>query len=168
MLKILKIAGQRFQLGEKVNIEHLEKLLNFLKIFADTCHHGKEEKYLFTALEAIFNSQEKLMISQMLEDHKTGQNHIKNLSEAFADYKAGNLKAGYKIAETIRNYIELLTQHIQRENNVLFQLADDHLSEDQQTALYETFEEFEETAIGMGTHEKLHSIIHELKGIYLN
>jgi hemerythrin-like domain-containing protein len=47
MLRILDKVCQRLASGVRVDTGHLEKILEFIKVFADKCHHGKEEDLLF-------------------------------------------------------------------------------------------------------------------------
>jgi hemerythrin-like domain-containing protein len=62
-------------------------------------------------------------------------------------------------------YRDLLRNHIEEENNGIFLMADELLSEDVQDTLFEKFEDHEETAIGQGVHEKLHAMIHEWEAL---
>ena len=61
--------------------------------------------------------------------------------------------------EAAVNYRDLLRSHIDKENNVLFVMADRVLGEEEQNLLYEKFEQHEENVIGQGVHDKLHSMI---------
>ncbi|NLL58970.1 MAG: hemerythrin, partial [Firmicutes bacterium] len=56
-------------------------------------------------------------------------------------------------------YRDLLRQHIEKENNVLFMMADEAINEQEQNLLFEQFEQYEEDVIGSGVHEKLHAMI---------
>ena len=56
-------------------------------------------------------------------------------------------------------YRDLLRRHIDKENNVLFMMADNVIDEQAQSVLLEQFEQYEETVIGHGIHEKLHAMI---------
>ena len=71
------------------------------------------------------------------------------------------------LVENIRSYAELLEQHINKENNVLFAMADRVLTEETQDGLFEEFEELEEDVIGRGKHEELHKRLERLSGTYL-
>jgi len=62
----------------------------------------------------------------------------------------------------------LLREHIQKENTVLFPMADRILPDDRQQQLLEQFETFEEEVIGKGIHERLHETLHKLGEKYLN
>jgi hemerythrin-like domain-containing protein len=60
-----------------------------------------------------------------------------------------------------------LTQHIQKENNVLFPMGDKVLAKEKQEKLLEDFEDLERERIGAGMHESFHELLHQLKEIYL-
>ena len=72
-----------------------------------------------------------------------------------------------KIIENARGYTSLLTQHIDKEDNVLYPLANNSLSDEKQDELRKGFEEVERNVIGEGRHEEFHGLIHHLKDIYL-
>ena len=59
-------------------------------------------------------------------------------------------------------YAELLRRHIQKEDNVLYPMADRVLTGQDQQALAEAFEKVEAQEIGQGVHEKYHRLAHEL------
>ena len=65
-----------------------------------------------------------------------------------------------------RAYIDLLRQHIQKENTVLFPLADQRLNKSQQSLLVEGFARIEKERIGEGRHEAFHRMLEELTGQY--
>lgn len=137
------------------------ELVKFLKIFADKCHHGKEENYLFTALEQAGVPNANGPIGQMLHEHQLGRQHIAEMGSALA---AKDLD-GFKQAALA--YQELLREHIQKENDVLFVLADRLLDTQKQDELFEKFEEWEEKVVGHGVHEALHAQIKTWEKQYL-
>lgn len=163
ILKILEKACVRLESGEEVNPEHLEQILEFIKLFADKCHHGKEEDLLFLAMEEAGFPREGGPIAVMLIEHNMGRDYVKDMSEDVAKYKASEHEASSKIVENARNYIALLTQHIEKEDNILYPMADMHLSEDKQRELIEEFEKLERERIGIGKHEELHKLLHHLE-----
>jgi hemerythrin-like domain-containing protein len=87
--------------------------------------------------------------------------------EGVAEYKAGNQKAPLKIAENARKYVELLFQHIDKEDNILYPMSEARLSEDKMRELEEEFEKVEKEKIGQGKHEEFHKLLHRLKELYL-
>jgi len=140
----------------------LSNFIGFLKEFADKCHHGKEEGMLFPALTNAGIPEKGGPIGVMLSEHVQGRNFIKEMDHATAsgpDYKA--------FAGAARHYSLLLENHIQKENNVLFPMAEKTLDKAQLEQLYKSFEEHEEKVIGHGRHEELHQMLKELKRKYL-
>ena len=107
------------------------------------------------------------MISVMLMEHNQGRSFIKGMSEAFDKYRAGDPAASLKVAENGRKYIALLTQHIEKENKVLFHMADKCLPKERQEELAEGFEKLEVERIGIGKHEEFHELMRHLTDVYL-
>lgn len=168
MLKILDKICVSLEAGRKLNIEHFDKILDFLKIFVDKCHHGKEEDLLFPAMEEAGVPREGGPIGVMLMEHNQGRSYIKGMSQAFDTYKKGDTKVLSAIVENGKSYITLLIQHIDKEDNILFPMADKVLTKNKQEELVEEFEKLEVERIGLGKHEEFHKLLHQLKEIYLD
>jgi len=163
-LNILERIGERSQKEGIENYRDIKDLLGFLTEFADKCHHGKEEGFLFPALEEAGIRNEEGPIGVMLSEHTQGRNFIKQMQISIKDDKVDiNMFIGASI-----NYISLLRAHIQKENLVLFPLIDTRLSGSDRQELYKNFESHEEKVIGEGRHEELHILIEKLAAKYLN
>ncbi|HJX04925.1 MAG TPA: hemerythrin, partial [Thermoplasmata archaeon] len=57
--------------------------------------------------------------------------------------------------------VGLLSAHIQKEDGILYPMADRILTEDDQRFLERGFEDVEEKIMGPGVHEKYHKMIEE-------
>jgi len=167
MLRIMENISIRIEKGGDLNIEQYEKIIEFIKGFADKCHHGKEEDILFPELVRHGIADEGGPVGVMLHEHILGRNHIKELSGAFEEFKNGNKKAASDIIRSSMNYVQLLRNHIEKENNILFMMADKVLNEAEQSEIAEAFERLEVERIGIGKHEEYHKLLKELKTIYL-
>ncbi len=167
MLRILNKVCDRLEAGALVSADHLASILEFLQVFADQCHHGKEEDLLFPAMEAAGVPRQGGPIGVMLHEHTLGRGYIRGMGEALASYQAGAPGAAASFAQHARHYIALLTQHIEKENNVLFPMADRHLPAAKQEELFEGFEAIERERIGVGKHEEFHELLGRLEGVYL-
>jgi Uncharacterized conserved protein len=167
MLKIMEKISKAIELGKELNVEHFGNVIGFLKGFVDKCHHGKEEDILFPALEEHGIPKEGGPIAVMLNEHQMGRELVKSLSKAFEELKAGNKAATKGIVEASTGYVQLLRNHIEKENNVLFMMADKVLDENEQSEIFEAFERLEVEKIGAGKHEEYHKLLKELKGVYL-
>ena len=144
----------------------MEAMLEFLITFVDKCHHGKEEKLLFPALVNKGIAKENGPVGVMLAEHVSGRNFIKGMSDAITAYRNGNTRVIPQIVDNARGYIVLLNQHIMKENNILFRMADNALSESEQNELFNAFEELERSEIGNDIRLKYHNMIQELQEIY--
>jgi len=167
MLNILETICNDLEKGKELNINHFEKILDFIKGFTDKCHHGKEEDILFPDLVDHGLPKEGGPISVMLHEHQLGRDNIKSLSRAFDEFKGGNKLAITNIISGSRSYVELLRNHIEKENNILFMMADRVLDEKEQSKISDDFEKLEIERIGPGKHEEFHKLLKELKNIYL-
>jgi hemerythrin-like domain-containing protein len=166
MLKILEKISEQMASGKKANLDHLEKIMEFLSVFADKCHHGKEEDILFPALEKAGIPREDGPIGVMLHDHEQGRADIRVMRQALEDMRDGR-DGGKDFIEAARDYIDLLRSHILKENDVLFMIAERSLSGEQQKAVFDAFETLEREKIGFGRHESFHLLMDELGRIYL-
>ncbi|MGZ9190578.1 MAG: hemerythrin domain-containing protein, partial [Nitrospira sp.] len=63
-------------------------------------------------------------------------------------------------------YTQLLLAHIDKEDNVLYPIADARLTAETQAALSVAFERVEEERVGHGRHEAFHALMDRLSGEY--
>ncbi len=163
-LRVLQEVAEEVEQSGEADIKDINDMIDFLRLFADKCHHGKEEGLMFPALEEAGIPNEGGPIGQMLMEHMQGRQYI---AEMAASVGSGALQAG-RFAEAATNYIDLLRKHIQKENTVLFPMADRILPDEKQRQLLERFETFEEEVMGEGIHERFHETLHKLGEKYLN
>ena len=168
MLKILERMCDKLEAGEQVDNSHLEQVVDFIKNFADKCHHGKEEDILFETMEEAGFTKEAGPIGVMLSEHDLGRDLVKGFSSAVDRYIGGEGNAVSVIVGNARKYSSLLNQHIDKENNILYPMADNRLSSEQQNNMLEEFEKFEQQKMGPGKHEKFHNTLNDLSAIYLS
>ncbi|NOY57840.1 MAG: hemerythrin, partial [Calditrichaeota bacterium] len=84
-------------------------------------------------------------------------------ADAAERLKDGDASAAEAVIENARNYSALLSQHIQKENNILYPMANQILSEEDQQNLQREFERVENDVVGKGVHEKYHRLVEELE-----
>ena len=168
MLKILNRVAELYQAGKSIPDGHMEGILSFLSIFVDKCHHGKEEEYLFPALEAAGIPNKNGPIGVMLMEHQQGRQLVARLKTVLTAHGTSKDSSGpSSIQEIVHEYTNLLTQHIAKENEVLFPMADAKLSIEKDELLFEAFQKLEQERIGKGRHEKFHVLLNQLKDAYL-
>jgi hemerythrin-like domain-containing protein len=132
-LALLESAADRLARGQALPDGWWERLLGWLRAFADLNHHAKEERYLFPALVQAGVPSEGGPVAVMLAEHVEGRAFIQAMQ---ADDVLRRVDAA-------RRYIQLLRDHIDKENGVLFPLAEAVVEERAQQALAREFEAVE-------------------------
>ncbi len=165
-LCVLETIAGRLETGAAVADADLDALIEFLSIYADKCHHAKEEDCLFPALLAKGMPKEGGPIGIMLEEHVTGRGFIGKMREGMAGRRAGAPDASKKFAMAARGYVGLLREHIEKEDDMLFPMADDVMARDEDLKMSQQFEVFEIERIGAGRHEQLEAAVARLEKAY--
>lgn len=166
-LAVLNHMADEIEEGRNVDLDDVEQLVDFLKTFADRCHHGKEESLLFPALEKMGVAKEGGPIGVMLTEHCHGREYIRAMSDALCGLFEGDKDARTAFALAAHGYAALLNRHIVKENTVLFPMADQILLQDEQIRLKEGFDRIEQERIGPGVHERYHALLDHLREKYL-
>lgn len=153
MLRVITAVSDRLAAGDAVPAEHLNLIVDFIRGFADRCHHGKEEDLLFRAMEDVGFGRNEGPVGVMLMEHEEGRDFVRAMAAAAARYAAGEKAAARDFAANARGYVAVLSRHIPKEDNILYPMADAHLSAAQQHALEEGFARVEREVVGPGRHD---------------
>ena len=161
-LKILRGMVDKLSMGNDEVREDLLRYIGFLKEFVDKCHHGKEEGILFPAMIQAGLPEKGGPITVMLAEHDQGRGLVKMMETAIPSQRNAS-----GLAKSAEDYSILLRNHIEKENNILFVMAEKIIRPDALDQIYAAFEEHEEKVIGHGRHEELHGMLKELKEKYI-
>ena len=101
-------------------------------------------------------------IAVMLNDHEIGRGYIREIAKAIEQSGSGDPDANKAIFRNLKSYVNLLRAHINKENYILFPMADKLLKWEDQKALSEAFEKVESEETDEGVHEKYYKLAHEL------
>ena len=144
ILRLIKVM-ERIIGSEKPDIDHLDSIVDIIKNFADGLHHAKEENHLFPYLAGRGFSLQQGPVAVMLHEHVLGREFVKGMADNIAELKKGNPEALGRIYSNMAGYADLLQNHIGKENNILFRMADRALSESDHSILLEKFSEAEKS-----------------------
>lgn len=106
----------------------LQQVLDFTINFTDVCHHGKEEDSLFPELEKKGMPRNAGPIAVMLMEHEITRKLGTRMESSSKTYLA-NGDATQLIAD-MQEYINHVVQHLWKENNRLFEMAEMALRND--------------------------------------
>jgi hemerythrin-like domain-containing protein len=167
MLQILETICNTRITAEGFPADHLREIMEFLKVFVDQCHHGKEEDFLFPELERAGVQREGGPIGVLLDEHEQGRRLVQEMSTALQSIRESRQHDPSSLLQPARGYIDLLRQHIDKENNQLFITAEQRLSSKTQDDMAESFQNLERERIGEGRHEAFHNLMDRLSALYL-
>lgn len=167
MLRVVNTICSKLESDRYFDDGQFSRIIEFFRVFVDRCHHGKEEDVLFPAMKEAGIPDKGGPIGQMLVEHEQGRTHVRNMGESLKRYQPGSIETGSEICSHARAYTALMTQHIDKENTVLFPLADRVLPAERQSELFDEFEKLEEERIGKGVHEQFQELLDTLAQIYL-
>ncbi len=114
MINIAEKMCANLTFSEKVDPEHLKPVLEFFQVFADKCHHGKEEHVLFPALEQAGIPREGGPIGVMLNEHELMRGYVKGLAEGVGHDQAREQQAAAAIVTYVSKYVITLRQNIDK------------------------------------------------------
>jgi len=140
VLNILEEAAERLDNGDTVSPEFFIDAAEFVAGFADKCHHGKEEDILFVAMTARDMPQDSGPVAVMLHEHELGRRYTAAFLSAAEQMQAGDASAADEVVRNVFGYVNLLREHIMKEDNILFPMAEQIIPAD---AMRQVDEEFQ-------------------------
>ena len=152
----------RLRAGGAVDAARIEEMVDFMRNFADRCHHAKEEGHLFVRLGQRGFPMGVGPVGMMLHEHELGRAHVHAIAEALPAAATGDDTATQRVADGLNAWAELLRAHIFKEDSILYPMARNALTAEDMAELEESFESVEREEMGEGVHEKYHQFVHEL------
>jgi len=164
ILKVLECTRKMVTEAEasgKLNADAANTAIDFFRNFADRCHHAKEEDRLFVKMEENGFPRQGGPTGVMLNEHEMGRSFVGGMADAVAGAAEGDREAIQRFAENGYRFIELLSNHIAKENNILFPMADQSLGEAEMAKMLADFKQIEAEA-GGNRHAKYIEIARKL------
>jgi hemerythrin-like domain-containing protein len=158
----MAVLAQSLEMGQAVEVKTLQDIVEFMRTFADKCHHGKEEVHLFPALERKGIPARGCPVGALLHEHQLGRALVTGLAEAAEAYARGEASAQEALQKSLRGLVDLYPSHIWKEDYLLFPMTNKVLSPEDQKDLREKFEMVEE-AIGRDVHDRLDRLAEEIE-----
>jgi hemerythrin-like domain-containing protein len=140
--------------NEPIRPEFFILASDFIKGFADGCHHVKEEGVLFKSMIDNGMPAENSPVAVMLYEHEMGRKYTRGMREAAIRLQNGDQSASADVVFNAKHYAALLREHIGKEDTILFPMANQMIPVDQHDAIWDGFEHVEHEETGEGVHEK--------------
>lgn len=156
-----RMAHDAFDRGV-IDVPAANQVVEFLREFADRRHHGKEEARLFPAMEAAGLPPHQGPTAVMRHEHEVGRAEVRRMAAALRDFEEAKGGAADAFAFAARTFADLLREHIAKEDQVLFPMADRMLGSAAQTALLTAFEQFDRTEFAAEDHDRWVAVVEDL------
>jgi hemerythrin-like domain-containing protein len=156
MVKLM--AGELPRMEEKwgVNIGFLSEAIDFIRTYADRCHHGKEEDILFRDLAAKSLSPEHLKkMDELVEEHISARKIVSRLADAKERYARTQRDGFQEIKTCLAELVEFYPAHIEKEDKHFFLPVMNYFTREEKDAMLQEFWAFDKNLI----HEKYREMV---------
>ena len=149
--------------GQEIEAGLLQDVVEFMRTFADRCHHGKEETHLFPVLVGKGVPDTGCPIGGLTHEHQQGRVLVKDLAAAVGAY-AGDASAKESLIHSLRGVVGHYPQHIWKEDFLLFPMTNKVLGPGDQHELLAKFAQVE-AEIGEDTHHRFEQMARDLAAL---
>jgi hemerythrin-like domain-containing protein len=164
MLASMMCQVDRIEKKGRVNTLVIDMAVDFVRMYADRTHHGKEEEIFFRDLEKkdIAFDLKKIM-QELLDEHAWGRKTTGLLVVAKEKYLAGDEEQLSEIISLARELGNFYPKHINKEDKHFFYPCQEYFSKEEQEKMLSEFWEFDRKMI----HEKYNKVFEEYARISL-
>ena len=160
MIAIVKRTLSQIEKEEKADPILIDTAVDFIRIYADRTHHGKEEDILFRDLkDRKLSEEDRRLMNDLIEEHVLGRKITRNLIDANTRYRNGDTAALSEIVSGLRLLTGFYPKHIEKEDKVFFPAVRRYFSETEDQAMLDEFWEFDRKMI----HNKYISVVEALE-----
>jgi hemerythrin-like domain-containing protein len=160
LIRCLSVESKRIQAGGKADVLFIDDAVDFIRTYADRCHHGKEEDILFRDLgrKELAAEHEKVM-KELIDEHVLARSKVRALVDARKKFTRGSRKAAKDIGRLLGELAEFYPRHIEKEDRHFFVPVMSYFSKAEQGKMFEEFWQFDRSLI----HEKYRNIVERLE-----
>jgi len=159
MITLVQQKLNQIESTNQVDPLFIDTVVDFIRIYADRTHHGKEEDILFKRLEnKQLPDQDRRIMDELLDEHVLGRKTTKELVEANAQYRVGEKTALAVIVSKLKRLVDFYPKHIEKEDKVFFPAYMQYLSDEEDQLLLKEFYDFDREMI----HEKYKIVLENL------
>ena len=165
MLAVIQKEIGRGEKQNKINPEFIDLAVDFIRMYADRCHHGKEEDILFRDLkQKPLSTEEKQIMDELIEDHQLGRKTVADLVEAKGRYMKGDQEALPLMLDRMRFLVDFYPRHIEKEDKHFFMPIMKYFNKEEQEVMLQEEWEFDKNLIHLIYKNKISEAENLLKG----
>jgi hemerythrin-like domain-containing protein len=166
VLAALQAMAENLAAGKEVARQDVADFGRFFRDFADKCHHGKEEDRLFVKMVEAGFPKDGGPIAVMLAEHDAGRQEVRGLLAIGSGSGPLSEAERARAIECAGQLVPLLYAHIQKENNILYPMAQDTIPPEEFELLDQSCEAFDQEIRGRIDVGELKALAAELMRRY--
>jgi hemerythrin-like domain-containing protein len=156
VIEVMNKELRRLENDKPLNTALIDVVVDFIRTYADRCHHGKEEDILFRDLKKKPLSEEhEKILNELVREHQWGRKTTGTLVDANTKYAGGDDEALNTVIDCLKTLVEFYPNHIEKEDKHFFMPVMDYFSQEEKDAMLQEEYEFDRTLI----HEKYEDIV---------
>jgi hemerythrin-like domain-containing protein len=160
MVALMSRSLQEMTDANGVNPFFIDVATDFLKTYADRCHHGKEEDILFRELsKKNLTKEHRDFMSQLVDEHTYARMTVGRILAAREAYLSGNTDSLGDIIWLMKNLVDFYPAHIEKEDKYFFHQCMGYLTQQEQGAMLQEFWDFDRKLI----HEKYGQLVERME-----
>jgi len=160
MLLVIKAVLAKFVLKHEIDPVFVDTAVDFIRVYADRTHHGKEEDILFQKMRnKPLSAKDLRIMNELIEEHRFARQTTAELVDANSRYRNGDNSALNDIANKLKILIEFYPIHIEKEDKEFFPSSRAYFTDEEDQAMLAEFWEFDRKMI----HEKYKSVVEKFK-----
>lgn len=160
MLNVIRRELERVVQTQSIDPYFVDTVVDFIHVYADRTHHGKEEDILFRDLrKKNLSDKDRELMDELIEDHLFGRNTTKAMVEANMRYRKGDMASLQQVMACLKTLIDFYPKHIKKEDDVFFLASRSYFSEEEDQAMLAEFWEFDRKMI----HEKYKAVVKDFE-----
>ena len=156
MIIILGNKLNKITTNKVVDTSFIERSVDFIRTYADHCHHGKEEDILFRELKKkTLSSEHQKIMYELIEEHRRGREITRRLSDANISYLKGDKDSIEIIIDCLSSLVEFYPKHIEKEDKHFFIPVMRYFSDNEKDSMLQEGYDFDRKLI----HEKYENLV---------
>ncbi len=160
MLELIKKEAKHIRETNEMNPVFIDNAVDFIRVYADKTHHGKEEDILFRDLaKKDMTAEERRIMNELIDEHVLGRKTVTDLVSAKKRHFAGDDSALEIVVEKLDLLVGFYPRHIEKEDKVFFPAMMKYLPVEEQERMLGEFWEFDRKMI----HQKYKELVEELR-----
>lgn len=160
MLGVIAREAARIRSGGTVDPLFIDAAVDFIRMYADRTHHGKEEDILFQELTGkALSKDDSGVMAELVDDHRQAREKVKALVSARERFQRGSAEAVKEIVSIMEWLTDFYPRHIRKEDKEFFPRTESYFSAEELEKILQAFREFD----GKMIHEKYESLVKRLQ-----